>query len=168
MSVIVLLGIARRAVSSSRSSRRGFRRRARCGAHRAARADHVSLHPARLARRAGDGHAQCEATSSACRRWRRVSSISARSSAAWRSAGGSIRRSDRRALIGLALGTLHRRRAATRGADCRRCGASAIASGRTSTGAMTGVRTILRLMGPAIIAASSVQVNVMINTWFAS
>jgi putative peptidoglycan lipid II flippase len=31
-----------------------------------------------------------------------------------------------------------------------------------------GVRTILRIMGPAIIAASSVQVNVMINTWFAS
>ena len=31
-----------------------------------------------------------------------------------------------------------------------------------------GVRTILRMMGPAIIAASSVQVNVMINTWFAS
>jgi putative peptidoglycan lipid II flippase len=31
-----------------------------------------------------------------------------------------------------------------------------------------GVRTILRTMGPAIIAASSVQVNVMVNTWFAS
>jgi putative peptidoglycan lipid II flippase len=31
-----------------------------------------------------------------------------------------------------------------------------------------GVRTILRIMGPAIVAASSVQVNVMINTWFAS
>lgn len=31
-----------------------------------------------------------------------------------------------------------------------------------------GVRTILRIMGPAIIAASSVQVNVMVNTWFAS
>jgi putative peptidoglycan lipid II flippase len=30
------------------------------------------------------------------------------------------------------------------------------------------VRTILRIMGPAIIAASSVQVNVMVNTWFAS
>lgn len=31
-----------------------------------------------------------------------------------------------------------------------------------------GVRTILRTMGPAMIAASSVQVNVMVNTWFAS
>lgn len=31
-----------------------------------------------------------------------------------------------------------------------------------------GVRKILQLMGPAIIAASSVQVNVMINTMFAS
>ena len=31
-----------------------------------------------------------------------------------------------------------------------------------------GVRTILRTMGPAIVAASSVQVNVMVNTWFAS
>ncbi|MEA3213824.1 MAG: putative peptidoglycan lipid flippase [Chthoniobacter sp.] len=31
-----------------------------------------------------------------------------------------------------------------------------------------GVHTILRTMGPAIIAASSVQVNVMVNTWFAS
>ncbi len=31
-----------------------------------------------------------------------------------------------------------------------------------------GVRTIVRMMGPAIIAASSVQVNVMVNTWFAS
>ena len=31
-----------------------------------------------------------------------------------------------------------------------------------------GVKTILRMMGPAIIAASSVQVNVMVNTWFAS
>jgi len=31
-----------------------------------------------------------------------------------------------------------------------------------------GVRTILKIMGPAIIAASSVQVNVMVNTWFAS
>ena len=31
-----------------------------------------------------------------------------------------------------------------------------------------GVRAILRTMGPAIIAASSVQVNVMVNTWFAS
>ena len=31
-----------------------------------------------------------------------------------------------------------------------------------------GVRTILRTMGPAVIAASSVQVNVFINTWFAS
>ncbi len=31
-----------------------------------------------------------------------------------------------------------------------------------------GVRTIVRIMGPAIIAASSVQVNVFINTWFAS
>ena len=31
-----------------------------------------------------------------------------------------------------------------------------------------GVRTILRIMGPAIIAASSVQFNVMVNTWFAS
>ncbi len=31
-----------------------------------------------------------------------------------------------------------------------------------------GVRTILRQMGPAVIAASSVQINVFINTWFAS
>lgn len=31
-----------------------------------------------------------------------------------------------------------------------------------------GVRTILRTMGPAIVAASSVQFNVMVNTWFAS
>lgn len=31
-----------------------------------------------------------------------------------------------------------------------------------------GVRTILRQMGPAVIAASSVQLNVFINTWFAS
>jgi putative peptidoglycan lipid II flippase len=31
-----------------------------------------------------------------------------------------------------------------------------------------GVKTILALMGPAIVAASSVQVNVMINTMFAS
>jgi putative peptidoglycan lipid II flippase len=31
-----------------------------------------------------------------------------------------------------------------------------------------GVRAILRTMGPAMIAASSVQVNVMVNTWFAS
>ncbi len=31
-----------------------------------------------------------------------------------------------------------------------------------------GVSAILRMMGPAIIAASSVQVNVMVNTWFAS
>lgn len=31
-----------------------------------------------------------------------------------------------------------------------------------------GVKTILRTMGPAIVAASSVQVNVMVNTWFAS
>ncbi len=31
-----------------------------------------------------------------------------------------------------------------------------------------GVKTILKIMGPAIIAASSVQVNVMVNTWFAS
>src|SRR6202000_2118344 len=31
-----------------------------------------------------------------------------------------------------------------------------------------GVRTVLRLMAPAIIAASAVQVNVMINTSFAS
>ena len=31
-----------------------------------------------------------------------------------------------------------------------------------------GVRTILRLMGPAVIAASAVQINVMINTSFAS
>ncbi|HET6409287.1 MAG TPA: murein biosynthesis integral membrane protein MurJ [Chthoniobacteraceae bacterium] len=32
----------------------------------------------------------------------------------------------------------------------------------------SGVKTILALMGPAIVAASSVQVNVMINTMFAS
>ncbi|HEX8296089.1 MAG TPA: murein biosynthesis integral membrane protein MurJ [Chthoniobacteraceae bacterium] len=31
-----------------------------------------------------------------------------------------------------------------------------------------GVKRIVGLMGPAIIAASSVQVNVMVNTWFAS
>lgn len=31
-----------------------------------------------------------------------------------------------------------------------------------------GVRTVLRQMAPAIIAASSVQVNVMVNGWFAS
>jgi putative peptidoglycan lipid II flippase len=31
-----------------------------------------------------------------------------------------------------------------------------------------GVRDVLRQMGPAIIAASSVQVNVMVNGWFAS
>jgi putative peptidoglycan lipid II flippase len=31
-----------------------------------------------------------------------------------------------------------------------------------------GVREVLRQMGPAIIAASSVQVNVMVNGWFAS
>ncbi|HEX5175976.1 MAG TPA: murein biosynthesis integral membrane protein MurJ, partial [Chthoniobacteraceae bacterium] len=31
-----------------------------------------------------------------------------------------------------------------------------------------GVRAIVRMMGPAIVAASSVQVNVLVNTWFAS
>ena len=31
-----------------------------------------------------------------------------------------------------------------------------------------GVRAITRMMGPAIIAASSVQVNVFVNSWFAS
>jgi putative peptidoglycan lipid II flippase len=31
-----------------------------------------------------------------------------------------------------------------------------------------GVRAIVRMMGPAIVAASSVQVNVFVNTWFAS
>jgi putative peptidoglycan lipid II flippase len=31
-----------------------------------------------------------------------------------------------------------------------------------------GVRTVLRLMGPAVVAASAVQVNVMINSCFAS
>jgi len=31
-----------------------------------------------------------------------------------------------------------------------------------------GVRDVLRQMGPAIVAASSVQVNVMVNGWFAS
>lgn len=31
-----------------------------------------------------------------------------------------------------------------------------------------GVRRVLQMMGPAIIAASSVQVNVMVNLWFAS
>ena len=35
-------------------------------------------------------------------------------------------------------------------------------------GAMPGVRTILTLMGPAVIAASAVQVNVLINSGFAA
>ena len=57
---------------------------------------------------------------------------------------------------------------AIRGAIARALEGRATVSGRTSSGGDEGVRTILKLMGPAVIAASAVQVNVMVNSSFAS
>ena len=95
-----------------------------------------------------------------------VFSISARSLAGWRwlvarSAFGP------KALIGLALGTLvgGALQLAVQLPALWRVGYRL----RLDFGWRDpGVRNVLRMMGPAIIAASSVQVNVMINRWFAS
>ena len=61
-----------------------------------------------------------------------------------------------------------RRRRCSSACSCRRCAVSATATAPTSAGAIPGVRAILALMGPSVIAASTTQVNVLINSMFAS
>jgi putative peptidoglycan lipid II flippase len=72
-----------------------------------------------------------------------------------------------RALVGLAIGTLigGALQLLVQLPSLRRLGYSFRADFRWRD---AGVRQILRLMGPAVIAASSVQLNVMINSMFAS
>ena len=72
-----------------------------------------------------------------------------------------------RALVGLAIGTLIGG-ALQFGVQLPRCAVSAITSGRISRWRDAGVRAILALMGPSVIAASTTQVNVLINSMFAS
>ncbi len=73
-----------------------------------------------------------------------------------------------RALIGLAIRNRDRRRAAARWCNCRRWRGSATGSVRTCRWRDPGVKAILLLMGPAVIAASTTQFNVLINSVFAS
>ena len=101
------------------------------------------------------------------RPWRRVILISARSSPVWRLVTGSIPTSARVSLVGLAIGTLIG-------------GAWQLIGQFPSLWKVgyrfhpdfhrrdEGVRTVLTLMGPAVIAASAVQVNVLINSGFAA
>jgi putative peptidoglycan lipid II flippase len=72
-----------------------------------------------------------------------------------------------RALVGLAIGTLigGAMQLAVQLPSLRRLGYVFHPDFRWRD---AGVKTILRLMGPAVIAASSVQLNVMINSMFAS
>ena len=72
-----------------------------------------------------------------------------------------------RALLGLAVGTLigGALQLGVQLPSLRRAGFSFQADWRWRT---AGVRNMLTLMGPAIIAASSVQVNVLVNSMFAS
>ena len=62
----------------------------------------------------------------------------------------------------------HRRLFAIRGAMAESARARFQLSGRHSSVSDPGVRQILRLMGPAIIGTAAVQINVFINTNFAS
>ena len=111
---------------------------------------------------------------SACRRWLRASSISARSSAAWRFATGLTR--SRTGGIRISAN------ADWSGSRSGLCSAVSLQLLVQVPSASRigfrfrpdfnwrdpGVRTILRLMGPATIAASAVQVNVAVNSGFAS
>ena len=159
---------APRAGSSAGARLRGGARQIRTG--RPHDAHHVPVPAAGRAGGAGHGHAERLATSSACRPWPRRSSISARSdsacvlgvwlgpyagicraSKAWRSAwccGGALQ---------LVL------------ADCPACyrpGISRFAP--RSIGPIPACVRILRLMVPAILGNAAVQINVMVNTNFAS
>ena len=52
--------------------------------------------------------------------------------------------------------------------SCRRCAARASTTGPTLPGATRACKSLLRLMGPSVIAASTTQVNVLVNSVFAS
>ena len=106
-------------------------------------------------------------TSSACPRWLRASSILARSSAACARAAWIDPQFGPRALVGLAIGTADRRRAAVWCAAARWRG-WVTASGPICAGAIRACSAILLLMGPSVIAASTTQFNVLINSIFAS
>ena len=114
------------------------------------------------------GLLNAHATSSACRRWPRASSTSGSI------VGGVILgywldpHFGPRAVIGLAIGTLigGALQLAVQLPSLRRVGYHV--PSRTSAGATAGIRDMLRLMGPSVIAASSTQVNVLVNSMFAS
>ena len=165
LSAITVLGIARGALAGGGAG--AGLRPGQGGAHRDADAHHVSVHPAGVARGAGHGDAE---------RAQRV-----------RHAGDGLEllqsRLDRRGRRARATGSIRTSaRAPSSGWPSARCIGGALqlvvqlpALRRAGLPLHAdfqwrdpGVRAILRLMGPSVIAASTTQVNVLVNSMFAS
>ena len=104
---------------------------------------------------------------SACRRWHRASSTSDPSSAAWVWASGSIRTSVRAPSSAWRLPRSSAARCSSR-CSCRRWRRLGYRFRPDFHWRDPGVKAILLLMGPAVIAASTTQFNVLVNSMFAS